>query len=132
MVSLSSAQSKFHQHFSTSLGSKWFVADDFGTDGDDTPHSPIPKYPQPNDVQANASFPTDGTLPKTVDFIFFDFLTTKYVLPVLQRLGANYTIDDVQDYLPRTFTSSDYLPAYAKLKWQKNVPNCPVESETGN
>ncbi|KAL9576976.1 MAG: hypothetical protein Q9203_007622, partial [Teloschistes exilis] len=52
----------------------YVTSDDFGITGDDTPHSRIPYYPQPNDLQANASFPTDGTLPQTVDLVFLDFI----------------------------------------------------------
>lgn len=108
------------------------MPDDFGTDGDDTPHSKIPAYPQPNDLQANGSFPVDGSDPKTVDLIFIEFLTVKYIVPALQSLGAKYTVADVQDYLPVTFTSNNYLPEYAKLAWQKGVPNCPVGAGVGS
>ena len=106
--------------------------DDFGTDGDDTPHSKIPFFPQPNDVQGKAGFPTDGSDPKTVDLIFLDFIAKNFVLPAVQSLGGKYTIDDVKPYLPTTFTTNSYLPAYAKLKWQANVPNCPVGPGVGS
>lgn len=39
--------------------------------GDDTLHTPIPKYPLPHYFDARASFPDSGN-PDTVDFIFFD------------------------------------------------------------
>ena len=102
-----------------------YSTDDFGTDGDDTIHSKIPSYPQPEDLQANASFPTNGPGPKTVDLIFLDYIATD-VLSALKKLGASYTVNDVQYYLPKSFTTNSYLPAYAKLAWQANVPNCPV------
>lgn len=54
------------------------TTDDFGTDGDDTPHSPIPYYSQPNVFQANASFPADGSKPATIDLVF---LGKSYSLP---------------------------------------------------
>lgn len=104
----------------------YFMPDDFGTDGDDTLHSKIPNYPQPNDIQSKASFPADGSDPKTVDFIFLDFIANNYVIPALQSLGAKYTVEDIREYLPVTFTTNSYLPLYAKLAWQKGVPNCPV------
>lgn len=53
------------------------------------------------------------------------------VLPALQSLGAKYTIKDVSYYLPKTFTTNSYLPAYAKIAWQANVPNCPVGQGVG-
>ena len=107
------------------------MPDDFGTDGDDTPHLKIPNYPQPNDIQGKASFPADGSDPKTVDLVFLDFIAQGYVVPALQSLGAKYTVKDVQEYLPVTFTTNSYLPAYAKLAWQKGVPNCPVGTGVG-
>lgn len=105
--------------------------DDFGTDGDDTPHSKIPNFPQPNDVQANASFPMDGSDPETVDLIFLDFIAKKYVIPALQSLGGKYTEADIEEYLPTNFTTNSYLPEFAKLAWQKGVPNCTLGNGVG-
>ncbi|MCJ1403633.1 hypothetical protein MMC11_006856 [Xylographa trunciseda] len=100
--------------------------DDFGTTGDDTIHSAIPYYPQPDYVQANASFPTSGGLPAAVDLVFLDFFATD-VLPILDGLGGSYTLADVTYYLdPAVFTTQTYLPLYAQAEWQQNVPNCPV------
>lgn len=105
--------------------------DDFGIDGDDTPHSKIPNFPQPNDVQANGSFPVDGSDPETVDLIFLDFIAKKYVIPALQSLGGNYTEADIEEYLPTNFTTNSYLPEFAKLAWQKGVPNCTFGNGVG-
>lgn len=118
---------------STALTPGYVTTDDFGTNGDDTPHSPIPYYPQPNDLQANASFPTDGSTPATVDVIFLDFIAS-YVINALNKVGATYTTADVSYYLPPNFTTNSYLPAYAKIApdWQKNVPNCPVGAGIGS
>jgi hypothetical protein len=101
------------------------TTDDFGTDGDDTPHTKIPVFTQPNDVQANASFPTDGSDPEAVDLVFLDFIAS-YVLGALKGIGANYTVGDVLYYLPKNFTTNSYLPEYAKVAWQENMPDCPV------
>ncbi|KAI4201144.1 MAG: hypothetical protein LQ350_003459 [Teloschistes chrysophthalmus] len=112
----------------------YVTTDDFGTTGDDTPHSRIPYYPQPNDLQANASFPANGTLPKTVDLIFLDFIGAGYVVPALNKLGgsgAKYSASDISYYLPKTFTTNSYLPVYAQKFWQKGVPNCPVGAGVG-
>lgn len=121
----------FHSLSSPASSCAYFVPDDFGTDGDDTPHSKIPNYPQPNDIQAKGAFPTDGSDPKAVDLVFLDFIAKDYVIPALQSLGAKYTVKDVQEYLPVTFTTNSYLPVYAKLAWQKDVPNCPVGTGVG-
>ncbi|OCK79951.1 hypothetical protein K432DRAFT_298685 [Lepidopterella palustris CBS 459.81] len=104
--------------------------DDFGLDGDDTIHSTIPYYSQPNDLQANGSFPTDGSAPANVDVIFLDFIQS-YVVNALNSVGGAYTSSDVGYYLPKTFTTNSYLPAYAKVAWQANMPNCPVGAGIG-
>ena len=110
----------------------YLTSDDFGNGGDDTIHSAIPSYPQPNNIQANASFPTDGSLPDAVDLIFLDFIGSEYVIPALQQIDpGKYTAGDISYYLPKTFTTNSYLPAYAKKAWQANVPNCPVGEGVG-
>jgi hypothetical protein len=106
------------------------TTDDFGTDGDDTVHSKIPYYAQPNYVQANASFPTDGSTPDTVDVVFLDYFAST-VVSILNKLGGTYTTADVQYYVDRSFTTQSYLPAYAKNHWQANMPNCPVGQGVG-
>ncbi|KAF7507007.1 hypothetical protein GJ744_011031 [Endocarpon pusillum] len=103
----------------------YVTTDDFGSDGDDTPHSPVPSYPIPNDVQANASFPTDGSDPESVDLIFLDFIATRFVLPAVNRVGGNYTASDIQLYMPADFSTQDYLPEYARRFWSQG-PSCPV------
>jgi hypothetical protein len=114
----------------TTVAPGYVTTDDFGTDGDDTPHSEIPSYSQPNYAQGNASFPTDGTTPDVVDVIFLDFFAST-VVSVLNTLGGKYTSVDLSYYLDPSFTTQDYLPAYAKLAWQANVPNCPVGQGVG-
>lgn len=109
------------------------TTDDFGTDGDDTIHSKIPNYSQPNDLQANASFPLDGSNPKTVDLVFLDFIAS-YIVDALNQpdVGGAFSIGQVSYYLPKEFTTNSYLPAYAKIAWQSNVPNCPVGEGIGS
>ena len=106
------------------------TTDDFGPDGDDTVHSKIPQYSQPNYVQGNASFPTDGTTPATVDVIFLNYFAST-VVSILNKLGGKYTSADVNQYRPPTYTTQSYLPAYAQKYWQANVPNCPVVHGVG-
>jgi hypothetical protein len=106
--------------------------DDFGTDGDDTVHSRIPNFSAPNDLQANGSFPIDGSLPKTVDLVFLDFIAS-YIVNALNTpdVGGKFSLSQVSYYLPKNFTTNSYLPAYAKVAWQANVPNCPVGEGIG-
>lgn len=109
----------------TILTPGYTTTDDFGTDGDDTPHSTIPSYPQPQYVQGNATFPADGSTPASVDLVFLDYIAPD-VFGILTGLGTAYTTADVSYYLdPKVFTTRSYLPVYAKEFWQKNVPNCP-------
>jgi len=109
------------------------TTDDFGKDGDDTTHKAIPYYSQPNDLQANGSFPTNGSLPDTVDLVFLDFIAKNIVAALNEPdVGGNFSLGEVSYYLPETFTTNSYLPAYAKVAWQKNVPNCPVGTGIGS
>ncbi|KAK1961848.1 calcineurin-like phosphoesterase [Colletotrichum sublineola] len=105
------------------------TSDDFGTDGDDTAHSEIPRYDLPDFFQTNGSFPDDGSISDDtkVDLIFLDYVA-KSVVSVLTSLGANYTSNDVSYYMPSTFTTNSYLPEFAKhnAAWQADMPNCPV------
>jgi len=121
-----------HTRRQTVVTPGYTTIDDFGTDGDDTPHSKIPSYSQPNYAAGNASFPTDGTTPASVDVIFLDYFADT-VVSVLNQLGGatTYTSADVQYYLPPSFTTQSYLPVYAEQFWQANVPNCPVGQGVG-
>ncbi|CZR52320.1 related to Ser/Thr protein phosphatase family protein [Phialocephala subalpina] len=112
----------------TSFG--YVTTDDFGTDGDDTPHTKIPSYSQPNYVAGNASFPIDGTTPDFVDVVFLDYFAST-VVSILNQLGGTYTSADVSYYMPRAFTTQSYLPLYAQKFWQENVPSCPVGQGVG-
>ncbi|MCJ1475518.1 hypothetical protein MMC13_004181 [Lambiella insularis] len=102
------------------------TTDDFGSNGDDTIHSAIPYYSQPEYDQAEGGFPTDGSTPAAVDLVFLDYFASD-VVPILNGLGGTYTAADVSYYLdPTQFTTQTYLPKYAQMAWQANVPNCPV------
>ena len=71
-------------------------------------------------------------MPQTVDLIFLDFIGIPNVIPALNKVGANYTAADIQQYLPPAFDTNAYLPAYAKQAWQANVPNCPIGKGVGS
>ena len=102
------------------------TTDDFGTTGDDTPHSKIPDYSSqiPEYVQANASLPTSGTPPTTVDLVFIDYITSD-VLAALKSFGVSKTESETDFYVTPEFTVQDYLPLYAKNFWSKG-PTCPA------
>ncbi|KAK0107724.1 hypothetical protein ONS96_003523 [Cadophora gregata f. sp. sojae] len=107
------------------------TVDDFGTDGDDTPHSAIPEYPIPKYIQGIGSLPVDGSIPDVVDVIFLDYFAAK-VVGILRDLGANYTLNDVNFYLDSTFSVQKTMIEYAKKNWQANMPSCPVGAGVGS
>ncbi|KAK5989115.1 Secreted protein [Cladobotryum mycophilum] len=103
--------------------SGYTTSDDWGTDGDDTEHSNIPDHEIPSYWETRANFPADNKDPETVDLIFFDFIENL----VLKDLGAGFTADMVSCYIDCSFSSQDFMLPYAKLAWQKNKDNCPIE-----
>ncbi|CAG8983912.1 hypothetical protein HYALB_00006879 [Hymenoscyphus albidus] len=113
----------------TSVTLGYVTSDDFGTDGDDTVHSKIPNFRQPNYIQGNGSFPVDGTTPAVVDVVFFDYFAN-VVVSVSNAMGASYTMADVDQYVG-VYSAQNYLPDYAKLHWQENMPACPVGQGVG-
>jgi hypothetical protein len=115
----------------TAVTPGYTTTDDFGIDGDDTVHAEIPNHPQPNGFQANASFPTDGSTPATVDLVFVDYVAP-HILAALGRLGEKYATKHVQYYTPANFTTNSYLPIYAKAKWSAGLPNCPAGKGIGS
>ncbi|KAI2623384.1 Metallo-dependent phosphatase-like protein [Hypoxylon sp. NC1633] len=95
--------------------------DDFGTDGDDTPHSDIPYYEIPDFFQGIAGFGPSGQA-DVVDVVFVDYIESD----VLAILGSNYSSSDVSYYIDADFTTQDYLPLYVKnsAAFQAGLPNC--------
>ncbi|KAL7793727.1 Metallo-dependent phosphatase-like protein [Trichoderma ceciliae] len=77
--------------------------DDISKDGDDTVHKPIDFFAVPNCVQAEIGFSTEEK-PKTVDFVFLDFLLP-WIIPALKFSGGDYGAKDVEPYMEGTLTS---------------------------
>ena len=104
--------------------------DDFGSTGDDTIHTPIPKYDIPKYFAANGSFPLNGKgIPELVDLVFLDFIGIDVLEILIGDLGATeYGMEDVGEYLPGNWTTNSYLKAYARGedRWQRGVGDCPV------
>ena len=104
---LMDAESRLYSHEAESktrraapaLTPGYVTPDDFGTGGDDIPHSSIPNYGSSTYVGTNASIPATGQ-PSAVDLIFLDYIECD-VLLVLSSLGVNYTESDVMQYLPK-------------------------------
>jgi hypothetical protein len=64
--------------------------------------------------------------------VFPNFVTDRLV-GLLNTLAGKtvYGAQDVGDYLPRNYTTRDYLLDYAKVYWQEGMPNCPVGGGIG-
>ncbi|KAI8622868.1 Metallo-dependent phosphatase-like protein [Xylariaceae sp. FL1651] len=100
------------------------TTDDWGTDGDDTAHSPIPYYNIPDFFQGAAGFDANGRA-DAVDVVFVDFIESD----VLAILGSNYSSASVDYYIGANFTTQDYLPLFVKQSdaFQVDFPNCPSD-----
>jgi len=88
--------------------------DDFGKDGDDTLHAPVPYFNIPNCIQSEIAFPVDST-PEKVDLVFIEFITP-WVLVALKFAGGDYTNEDVGSYTKETFT--ELLAHWVKDNWR--------------
>ncbi|OLL24158.1 Secreted protein, partial [Neolecta irregularis DAH-3] len=117
------------QFYDTSPG--YVTDDDFGIDGDDTKHAKRPSHHVPKYLQGNASFPTNGE-PEAVDVIFVAFIANS-VLDALKKAskkyshgkyshgGKKYSHGDIQDYLPKEFSSRSVIEKYAEGYWPCSV-----------
>ncbi|KAL7947535.1 Metallo-dependent phosphatase-like protein [Trichoderma barbatum] len=85
------------------LFSGYTTKDDISKDGDDTVHRPIDFYAVPNCIQAEVGFPAEEK-PKTVDFVFIDFLLP-WIIPALKFSGGDYSAKDVELYMEGTLTT---------------------------
>ncbi|CAK7567363.1 MAG: hypothetical protein SEPTF4163_005326 [Sporothrix epigloea] len=111
--------------------------DDFGQDGDDAIHEPLPHYRLPNCIQADVNFSAANEAdakvtgePETVDLIFFDFIQ-RFVLAALAYIEQNgsatapdgvpykhYTDADVETYIEGKFT--DHFAEWVKHNWKND------------
>lgn len=113
----------------TTLTQGYTTTDAFGTDGDDTAHSPIPDYDYPSFFQGLGGFPTNGSLPDVVDLIFIDYIDED-LLEYLATASTNYTYTeaDISYYIDANFSTQTYLPLYVQsaASFQANLNNCSI------
>ncbi|KAK4231502.1 Metallo-dependent phosphatase-like protein [Podospora fimiseda] len=95
--------------------------DDFGTDGDDTPHKEIPRYGLPDFFEARAGFPDDKE-PELVDLVFNDFINDDIII----GLEGNYAPASIEPYLFINNTLQNFLVSYVETNWQAGMPDCPI------
>ncbi|KAK5778298.1 Smn1p PWA37_000455 [Arxiozyma heterogenica] len=83
------------------LSEGYTTNDDYGCDGDDTPHSSQRIYPMPNVIQSNTFSPEKGENNRNeiIDFIFFSYLK-KDILHALRYIDPSKSYDEseVRDY----------------------------------
>lgn len=83
---------------SLKLTKGYVTVDDFGNDGDDTPHKAVVNYPIPNVVQSQELKPSSKNAP--VDVVFYSFIIAN-VQEAVEQLG--YKMPEVEFY------SNNYL-----------------------
>lgn len=83
---------------STKLSKGYVTYDDFGHDGDDTPHKAVVNFPLPNVVQSEELDPASGS-DALVDVVFYSFLIPNvkwavgelgYTMPQVELYSAKY------------------------------------------
>jgi hypothetical protein len=109
-----------HQHkYTRVLG--YATKDDAGCDGDDTVHVPVKRYPTPNVIQANASFPGDfeSNPPEKVDVVFMDFIGPHVVQGLNNISGKDtYSTKDFKPYMGQEDTMTKLLLEYVGRYWR--------------
>ena len=109
------------------------TTDDFGAGGDDTPHSKIAEYPQPNYLQTtvNTTLPPNTSSGgegaqggEVVDLIFVDFIGSAVVAALGQGFSEadigvyNWTLSEgLEERGGGVGTIHDVLPEYARRAW---------------
>lgn len=109
----------------------YVTTDAFGTDGDDTAHTALPRYSYPDFFQGLGGFPANGSLPEVVDLIFIDYIAVDilaYLATVPELLQRVYSEADVAYYIDDTFSTQTYLPKYVGMaaEFQQNLDNCTI------
>ena len=93
----------------------YVTIDDFGTGGDDTPHSQIPYFKASNCIQSEVNMPASGK-PEKIDVVSIDFMAPE-VVKALNENGGTYKPESMVLYREETFTSNTFLTEYVKKKW---------------
>ena len=96
------------------------TADDYGREGDDTVHKHFAKYQPPKVVQANASFPGDGT-PAFVDVVFFDFIAQNVADGLNSLVGGNvWSVDGFERYMGEDQTLTKLILEFVETRWGRD------------
>lgn len=117
----------FRRQTTVDLTQGYTTTDAFGSDGDDTAHAALANYDYPHFFQAQGGFPSNGSVPETVDLVFIDFIASN-IIEYLATEGTNYTEADVQVYIDENFSTNTYLPLFVQTSelFQQNKDNCTI------
>jgi hypothetical protein len=137
----------------TLLSPGYATVDDFGRDGDDTPHAPrlvLAKLPHIVSTSSE-TFPGFGQLhlDTGIDVVFHRHLDATVLAGLNQGIDGDTMVatgaadrdgvptgdkaparnrffakTDVRLYMPKEFTTRDYLPAYVKKVWGEGLDGC--------
>lgn len=111
------------------LSAGYRTRDDFGDDGDDTRHAPIPFYEPPAYVQANVSV-ANQTHDMLYDIVFIDH-ASKIVMPALDCINKGKYQMEKTYYVDKKINTNTLLSLYATQKWSLPLENCSVGAFIG-
>ncbi|KZZ87419.1 Ser/Thr protein phosphatase family protein [Ascosphaera apis ARSEF 7405] len=98
--------------------------DDFGSDGDDTPHHETGQIYAPPEALISLGGPA-GLSTDTVDVVIVE-LAIPVMINILSNAGIHLTRDNFKLYMDG-FTTKDVWPKYASQYWQKDVAGCTMK-----
>ena len=89
--------------------------DDFGNDGDDTQHSPIPFVRVPNCIQSEVDFPEDRSSVQSIDLVYNEFIEP-WIILALRFLGVEYDDEDTSPFLKGT-SMTEAMASWVEKNW---------------
>ncbi|KAL0145449.1 vacuolar protein [Mucor lusitanicus] len=100
-----------------SLVPGYVTTDDFGIDGDDTAHIPIPDFPLPAFV--GSSLPKDTAANDPIDVVYLDFFDKQLRALLFDLSGKNWTAN--MEYGDTNVTSSTMWIRFAQTYWNTTL-----------
>ncbi|KAI8645414.1 Metallo-dependent phosphatase-like protein [Parasitella parasitica] len=98
----------------------YVTMDDFGIDGDDTAHIPIPDFPIPAFV--GSSLPTNIADDDLIDVVYLDFFDNQLRTLLFDLSGKNWTAN--KEYGNPNITSSTMWIHFAQKYWNATDQTC--------
>ncbi|KAH8689459.1 Metallo-dependent phosphatase-like protein [Talaromyces proteolyticus] len=107
------------------------TGDDFGNDGDDTQHAPVPYYQPPAYAKANVTVPGQ-TYETLYDIVFIDHIA-KYIMPALNCINKGKYHMNKSYYVDQSINTNTLIGLYAQtdVQWNRTMQNCSVGAFIG-